>query len=227
MLLINDHIETLDLSAALQTISPQRREQALRYKHEQGQRQCVAAYLLLKQALHEEEGIDENPLFEYGEHGKPSIVGHPELYFSLSHCKEATACILSRKPVGIDVESVGRYNERVARYAMSDAEMLKIEQAERPEVMFIRLWTMKESLLKLTGEGINDNIKQVLENPHSSLPKDSSLFTLHSSLPKDSSLFTLHSSLPKDSSLFTLHSSLSFTTIERLDKNYIYTVCEQ
>jgi len=92
--------------------------------------------------------------------------------------------------------------------------MLKIEQAERPEVMFIRLWTMKESLLKLTGEGINDNIKQVLENPHSSLPKDSSLFTLHSSLPKDSSLFTLHS-------------SLTFTTIERLDKNYIYTVCEQ
>jgi 4'-phosphopantetheinyl transferase len=164
MVYINEHIESLDLAAALQSISPQRRQQALRYKHEQGQRQCVAAYLLLKQALKEQEGISDNPVFEYGEHGKPFIVGHPELYFSLSHCKEATACVLSRRPVGIDVESVGRYRESVARYAMSDAEMLQIHQAEHPEVMFTRLWTMKESLLKLTGEGINDQMKTVLDN---------------------------------------------------------------
>lgn len=194
MIYVNEHIETLDLESALQSISPQRREQALRYKHEQGQRQCVAAYLLLKQALREQEGITENPVFEYGEHGKPSIVGHPELFFSLSHCKEVTACVLSRRPVGIDVESVGRYRESVARYAMSDNEMHQIQQAEHPEVMFIRLWTMKESLLKLTGEGINDQMKQVLEN------------------------LTSHSS-----PLIPYH----FTTTERLDKNYILTVCEQ
>lgn len=194
MIYVNEHIETLDLESALQSISAQRREQALRYKHEQGQRQCVAAYLLLKQALREQEGITENPVFEYGEHGKPSIVGHPELFFSLSHCKEVTACVLSRRPVGIDVESVGRYRESVARYAMSDNEMHQIQQAEHPEVMFTRLWTMKESLLKLTGEGINDQMKQVLEN------------------------LTSHSS-----PLIPYH----FTTTERLDKNYILTVCEQ
>ncbi len=168
MVYIDDQIERLDLAEGLRTISCQRREQVLSFKFEQGQRLCVAAYLLLKRALREEEGIMENPIFEYGEHGKPFIVGHPELHFSLSHCKEAAACVLSHKPVGIDVESIGRYHDNVARYAMSDAEMARIQQAEQPGVEFIRLWTMKESLLKLTGEGINDNMKQVLDGVPSS-----------------------------------------------------------
>ena len=72
--------------------------------------------------------------------------------------------MLSRNPVGVDVESVGRYRDSVARYAMNDDELQQIRQAEHPEVMFIRLWTMKESLLKLTGEGINDKMNDVLQS---------------------------------------------------------------
>lgn len=175
------------MQLALQSISSQRREQALQFKFEQGQRLCVAAYMLLKQALREQEGILDNPIFEYGEHGKPSIVGHPELHFSLSHCKEAAVCVLSRRPVGIDVESIGRYSEPVARYAMNDDELRQIHLAQNPSLVFTRLWTMKESLLKLTGEGINDNMKETLQDVKSEW----------------------------------------FTTTERIDKNYIYTVCEQ
>ena len=186
MVYIDDKTDAFDLQEALQTISEQRRQQALRFKHEQGQRLCVAAYLLLKRALREQEGILENPVFTYGPHGKPSIVGHPELHFSLSHCKEAAVCVLSRHPIGIDVESIGRYRETVAHYAMSDAEVARIEQAEHPDVEFVRLWTMKESLLKLTGEGINDHMKYVLKD------------------------------IPER----------SFTTVEEIEKNYIYTVCE-
>ena len=134
MVYIDDKTDAFDLQEALQTISEQRRQQALRFKHEQGQRLCVAAYLLLKRALRDQEGILENPVFAYGPHGKPSIVGHPELHFSLSHCKEAAVCVLSRHPIGIDVESIGRYRETVAHYAMSDAEVARIEQAEHPDV---------------------------------------------------------------------------------------------
>ena len=105
----------------------------------------------------------------------------------MSHCKEAAVCVLSRKPVGIDVESIGRYRDSVARYAMNDEELRQIQQAERPEVEFTRLWTMKESLLKMTGEGINDNMKGVLQNTGKEC----------------------------------------FTIIEKIDKNYIYTICEQ
>ncbi len=186
MVYIDEHIDDFDLQAALTEISDQRRLQALRFKFERGQRTCVLAYLLLKKALREEYGLTENPLFEYGPHGKPFIVGHPEIHFSLSHCREAVACAVSDRPVGIDVESVQRYRESLAQYTMNEQEQQQIAAAERPDVAFIRLWTMKEARLKLTGEGITNDLKLAL-----------------------------------------LGGSWQFTTVERLDRNYIYTVCKE
>ena len=51
MVYIDEHIDDFDLPTALADISEQRRQQALRFRHERGQRTCVLAYLLLKKAL--------------------------------------------------------------------------------------------------------------------------------------------------------------------------------
>ena len=59
MIYINDQLNDIDLDAALAQLSDQRREQALRFRHEQGRRECVAAYLLLCQALEKEYNITE------------------------------------------------------------------------------------------------------------------------------------------------------------------------
>lgn len=186
MVYIDDNLHDFDLAAALNVISGQRREQALRFKFELGRRQCVLAYLLLKKALCEEYGLNGNPLFSYGEHGKPFIVGHPEIHFNLSHCREAVACAVSDRPIGIDVESIREFRESLVRYTMNEAEVQQIMSAERPEVAFTRLWTRKEALLKLTGRGITDNMKAVL----------------------------------------TLAGEHRFTTVECIEKGYVYTVCE-
>lgn len=161
-IIIENDIWGFDLTAALEEISPQRREQALRYRHELGQRLCVLAYLLLKRGLNEVFGISENPLFEYGEHGKPQLTGHPGVFFNMSHCKDAVVCAVSNRPVGVDVESIGRYKENLVGYTMNDEECSRIMGSGHPEVEFIRLWTMKEALLKLTGEGISSDMKTAL-----------------------------------------------------------------
>ena len=62
------------------------------------------------------------------------------------------------------MESVGRYDDGVARYTMNDRELRLIAGAQRPDVAFIRLWTMKEARLKLTGEGITDDLKAALDD---------------------------------------------------------------
>lgn len=162
MVYLNDDIEHFDLEAALTLLSEQRREQCLRFKFELGRKQCAAAYLLLCEALRKEYGITEPPVFEYGEHGKPAIVGYPDIHFNLSHCREAVLCVVSDKPVGCDIESISRYKESLARYTMNDEELALIASSDRPDVAFIRLWTMKEALLKRAGTGITDHMRMVL-----------------------------------------------------------------
>lgn len=163
MIYLNDNLERFDVEAALPLLSEQRREQALKFRHELGRKTCAAAYMLLCEGLQKEYGITERPLFEYGEHGKPFIVGHPDIHFNISHCREAVLCVVSDRPVGADIESIREYKDSLARYTMNDAEIARIEHSDRPEVAFIRLWTMKEARLKLSGRGITDNMKDTLD----------------------------------------------------------------
>ena len=81
MYYIDDNINGLNLEAAIMDISEQRRSQAMKFKHELGRRQCVASYLLLKEALSSEYGIEENPLFDYLEGGKPVLRNNPDIQF--------------------------------------------------------------------------------------------------------------------------------------------------
>jgi 4'-phosphopantetheinyl transferase len=162
---IDEHISDFDLQQALAEVSPQRRAHALRYRNERDQRLSLAAYRLLLRALSQEFGIsDELPQFEYDPSGKPRLQGHPDIHFSLSHCREAVACAISNQPVGIDVESIREYKPSLAAYTMNDAELAMITASEHPDVAFTRLWTMKEARQKLTGEGITDNMKHVLDS---------------------------------------------------------------
>ncbi len=159
---INDNIAGFDVEAALPLLSEQRREQCLKFKHEQGRKTCAAAYLLLCEGLKKEYGITEKPVFEYGEHGKPVIVGFPHIHFNISHCREAAICVLSNQPIGVDIESIREYKESLVRYTMNDAEIDEITHSQNPALAFIRFWTMKEAVLKLSGEGIRNNMKTVL-----------------------------------------------------------------
>ena len=45
---------------------------------------------------------------------------------------------------------------------MNEQELQTINAAERPEVAFTRLWTMKEAVVKWRGSGIVNNLKDVL-----------------------------------------------------------------
>ena len=159
---MDENINDFDLDEAITLLSEQRREQVARYKLEGPRRQAVAAYLLLRKALREMYGIHDAPVFEYDANGKPSILGHPEIFFNLSHCRKAVACVVADSPVGIDVEETCRFSDSIARYTLDDEEYESVVKADNPSQAFIRLWTMKEALLKYTGEGLRRDIKTVL-----------------------------------------------------------------
>ena len=134
------------VQAMLPQVSQQRREQALRYRHLFGRFCCLKSWLMLS-AMH----IGEME-FLYNEHGKPYIEGGP--FFSISHCKEAIAVALDDRPIGIDVESIRRFDPELVTRTMNDSEQALIAASAHPERAFIRLWTQKEAVLKMEGTGI-------------------------------------------------------------------------
>lgn len=164
MIYFDEHIWDFDLQQALGAVSEWRRDYALRYRQELDQRLCVAVYRLLQRALQTEYGINQHPRFIFNAYGKPFLEGFPDIHFSLSHCQEAVACAVSDRPVGIDVETIGDYSHEVASMVMSDNELCLIKSSSNPAVTFTRLWTMKESLYKLQGGGLPDDIPHLLDN---------------------------------------------------------------
>ncbi|MCF0243819.1 MAG: 4'-phosphopantetheinyl transferase superfamily protein [Bacteroidaceae bacterium] len=161
-LYISTEIQSFSLDDALQEISAERREKALTYKFEQGRRECVLAYLLLKKALKETFGIEGNPVLIEQEGGKPVLKDFPNIHFNISHCKEAVACVVGDEPLGVDVERIREYSEQLAHYTLNEEELQEVQNSAYPAKTFIRFWTMKESLLKYTGQGIRDDLKTVL-----------------------------------------------------------------
>ena len=138
-------------------VSRQRAGQARRFRYTFGQYACLKSYTMLVELT----GI-EDMTFGFGEHGKPFIIGHDGLHFSISHCKTALAVALSDRPVGIDVESLRHAGESLMRRTMNRTEQSMILAADNPDMEFTRLWTRKEAVLKLRGTGITDNLYDVL-----------------------------------------------------------------
>lgn len=162
MVYINENTEELNIAAALAEVSSQRRDQALKFRYESGRRLSLAAYLLLMDGLQKEYGIAEPPVFDYSSEGKPYIADHPDIHFSLSHSGNVALCALSDQPVGADVEVPRKISPSLIAYTMNDSEQEQINASTNPTMKFLFFWTRKEALLKLTGEGIRNDLKGVL-----------------------------------------------------------------
>lgn len=144
------------------TLPDWRREAAMRYKFLAGKRECALGYDILRQLLSKHYHVNDVPQFTYNSHGKPSLAEHPDIHFSISHCKEAVGCITDCVPCGLDIERIRPFNESLARYTMNEQEFHDILSHAQPDVYFTALWTRKEALLKLRGTGIDDNLKETL-----------------------------------------------------------------
>jgi 4'-phosphopantetheinyl transferase len=102
--------------------------------------------------------------FLRGPHGKPYLPDPP--FFNLSHSDGWVACAVSQTDaIGIDVETfarLGDYRDLVPAIA-HPAESRCIEQALPAHrlALFKRCWTRKEAVLKATGKGLTDNLRDI------------------------------------------------------------------
>ncbi len=132
---------------------PERRAKVGRFVFSKDQCLCLGAGLLCAHALHA-VGVSDLTM-DYGEYGKPRLKNHPHVHFNVSHSGAMAACAVWSAPVGIDVEERQPYDEGVARLCFTDAELTWLGRQDNTDQAFTRLWTRKESYLKLLGTGLS------------------------------------------------------------------------
>lgn len=138
-------IDTCSDLAGSHLLTPQRRAHMERYWKAQDKARCLAAGLLLRAVLGDYAGRLQN-----GPQGKPYLDGGP--CFNLSHSGEYIILGVSEQELGVDVEQVGPWQERVARRCFTPEELCWLQQ-QKQEQAFYQLWTAKESIMKATGLG--------------------------------------------------------------------------
>lgn len=140
-------------------LSEYRRIKSLRYKNDTASALSIGAGQLLKTAL-SKYGINEM-FAEYGfsDNGKPYILHYPMIEFNISHSHDKVMCILSPDGIktGCDIELVKPGKLKIAKrfFGKSEYEMLdSLCNENEKDVLFTELWTLKESFIKCTGEGL-------------------------------------------------------------------------
>lgn len=123
----------------------------------------MIAYLLLLIALKNKYAFDKHARykFEFEINGKPYLKSHPEINFNLSHCHSAVACAISDSQIGIDVEMIVKNAANIVGLTCCENEKRYLSEMQNADLMFTKLWTLKESYLKCTGKGISGDLSSI------------------------------------------------------------------
>ena len=142
-----------------------RRRKIDRIVPEAEKRLSLGAGLLLARAM-TDAGLDPDAEPALGANGKPFFPG-TGFHYSLSHSGTVALCAVADREVGVDVEQMRETDFlKLARRFFAPEEYELIAAAKPPEEnnyelritnyeLFFRIWTLKESFIKATGEGMS------------------------------------------------------------------------
>ncbi len=142
-----------DCPALLEYLGAERREKTLRFVRPEGRKLSLGAGMIEREIL-SRHGKDVRDIY-LGKNGKPLI---EDLCFNLSHTTGRVVFALADREVGCDIERARPAPLDVAERFFCPGEQRYLDEfsaGEEQNRAFFRLWTMKESYMKMTGEGMS------------------------------------------------------------------------
>lgn len=148
-------------NAFYKEVSKSRREKIDRFLFYPDKRMALGAEVLLYDAL-DRYGFDRKEngrgiQFVNGRCGKPYIRGHGNIFFNLSHSDDYVMAVVSDREVGCDIQKMGTAEPDIAERFFRETEFRHISEQptdEKRRDLFFRYWTLKESFMKATGQGM-------------------------------------------------------------------------
>lgn len=142
----------------LKRVTKLRQDKVNACRAKQDKLRSLAVGLLLEELLRQNFFSPEELVTD--EKGKLMIPDQNSFYFSLAHSGEYAACVISDFPVGLDIQEHRQVKEGLAKrfFQAEETASLKHAKGKAKEELFFRYWVGKESYVKLTGEGLRQNL---------------------------------------------------------------------
>ena len=146
-----------DIEAMLRLFPKNRRDKVMQCRERHAQTQHALAYALLAAGLAADWGFEHMPDTAAREKGKPYLRDYPQVFFNFSHCAVGILCGISEGELGVDIEPVKPFKDKLAERVCHENEkkILWTQPEDERGALFGRIWTSKESYLKYLGCGID------------------------------------------------------------------------
>ncbi|MBR2255738.1 MAG: 4'-phosphopantetheinyl transferase superfamily protein [Blautia sp.] len=144
---------------ALEQVSAYRRKKVLAFRFSSSRILSLGAGILMEEAL-SRRGMHENQMeYRLGPNEKPYFANAPSLFFNASHSGKMAMLGISDQEIGCDIEIIGKDNMNIAEHFYHPDELRYLQMFQDKEEQkreFYRLWTLKESYVKVTGKGLSE-----------------------------------------------------------------------
>lgn len=146
-------------------ISIKRQEKIKQYLFNVDKKLSLYSELTLRMGLTNILGHSPD-FFQFGtkENGKPYLLNEPNVYFNLSHTKNALLCSISNESeIGVDIEQIKKIDYKLLDYIAHPAEKqsFKFVHQTNYDLLFYLIWTRKEAYCKRTGIGIRQKLDTI------------------------------------------------------------------
>ncbi|MGL5150427.1 MAG: 4'-phosphopantetheinyl transferase family protein [Clostridium sp.] len=142
----------------LNYLSIERKEKTVRYRKDKDKITSILSEILIRVILAEIKKVkNEKITFTYNEYGKPKLIGDNNFHFNISHSGKFIVIAIDSKSVGVDIEKFQDidiqgivekfFTKKESEFILSKEKEIQIEE-------FYRLWTLKESYIKMVGKGL-------------------------------------------------------------------------
>lgn len=151
----------------LSFVSDHKRQRLYGIRDPQSLAQTLTGDLLIRFLAIQYLGVNnQNLLFQTTEFGKPYLVtSNQPFHFNLSHSGHWVICAVDQSPVGIDVQLMESIDLNLAKNVLTPQDYrhyLKLSPEQRLDY-FYDLWTLRESLLKLTGQSLSNPVSMQID----------------------------------------------------------------
>ena len=143
-------------------LSATERQVAARFHFDADRDRSIVARGGLRRILSAYCGVSPQALtFRTDTYGKPSLSGIPSApQFNVSHSGDCVLIGVSLVPCGVDVE---RSQARLSEHSIAERFFCprEVKWLRRNQNGFLRLWTMKEAVIKAVGRGLSIPLSDV------------------------------------------------------------------